>query len=207
MCVCRKLAPIPRLCHRLRTRHLRRVPVCRSRPVTLRLAISLRPAPALDRGAVAGLLRPATVGITVAARRRLGLDRPVVVALRAAPIPRRRPISQRTPAGFPAVPLARLTRAAPVPGRAISTVSSASSTRPTRGTKRRLAIPASPSWGFTLPQGQCTPFSWGKGAAFKVDPCSSPWIAVFRNLMMYLFYGLASFYIWRSITASTPGAK
>ena len=62
-------------------------------------------------------------------------------------------------------------------------------------------------WGFTLPQGQCTPFSWGKGAAFKVDPCSSPWIAVFRNLMMYLFYGLASFYIWRSITASTPGAK
>ena len=63
------------------------------------------------------------------------------------------------------------------------------------------------TWNYTLPQGGCTPFHWGKGAAYEVNPCTSPWIANFRTLMAYLFFGLAAFYCWKSTVSPPAGGK
>lgn len=63
------------------------------------------------------------------------------------------------------------------------------------------------NWAFTLPPSVCTPFSWGKNAAYSVNPCTNPYIALFRNAMGFLFFGLAGLYIWRSATAAPSGAK
>ena len=62
-------------------------------------------------------------------------------------------------------------------------------------------------FSFTLPTGGCTVFHWGRRGEYVVDPCSSPWIAIFRNLMAYMFFGLAGFYMWKSTVGYGPGGK
>lgn len=63
------------------------------------------------------------------------------------------------------------------------------------------------AFSFTLPTGGCTVFHWGRRAEYVLDPCSSPWIAIFRSLMAYMFFGLAGFYMWKSTVSGGPGGK
>jgi hypothetical protein len=63
------------------------------------------------------------------------------------------------------------------------------------------------TWSFTFPTASCTAFHWGKNAAYLVDPCNNEWVNRLRAVIAYLFYGLAGFYMWRSVVGSAPGAK
>ena len=58
------------------------------------------------------------------------------------------------------------------------------------------------SFHFTLPSGSCTPISNSvNGRVISMDLC--PWLTRVRDVIAYLWYGLASIYLWKRATSST----
>lgn len=130
-----------------------------------------------------------------------------------SPTPAGEPAKPRDPCGLPGTPACKMDEAGT--GTGAGAFDGAKSAFDNAAATANAAITGAGTkttslgwtWGFTLPATVCTPFAWGKNAAYSVNPCTSPWILLFRQVMGYLFFGLAAMYIWRSTTAAPSGAK
>lgn len=64
---------------------------------------------------------------------------------------------------------------------------------------KRTSLPW--SWSWALPQGACTPFTFGTDAhPMTVDPCSAPGVGLWRSLLSWMLGIMTGLYIWRSVT-------
>lgn len=57
-----------------------------------------------------------------------------------------------------------------------------------------------PSWMWVVPTGACTPLSQSfRLGELTVDPCTSPLVALWRQVLAFALYVLAALYMWRSV--------